>query len=1049
MKTIAQAVLALWMGASVCSQSTFTAQSFFTDLPLLSPSASSFEEASVLNFAYQTSWQGWSFIGGGICRNGSSLLGASQLAPLGSCVAFIEGGGSVKCQAVAGAAYARLKLRVAPAAAAGAAGPGRLQVRVNGALVGSLIPQSDAYQEYVTTPFAVTSPSLLVHIENPDPIASHMLLVDDVRVQGLSLWGDAGTWVIGGSPATAPPGPNDNVVIPQGVSVLAHGHMQAGLVEVHGQLAASGASDLVLEAKQIDIEGPGAELSAGSEGVPFLGSFTIELRGVGGFDKRLWVRNQGHLSLHGRDQTFDAGGGRRRTWTRLARDSSDPMLPKVLTLQQPCSWLPDDEIVITGTTAVTTDIPIQGEPGIQAEVRKVTSVSADGLTVTLESPPTFLHRGRRAQSMSSSLRTWVYEDSAEVGLLTHNIKIQGDSATSNVGAHVMVHKGQCCSSGVGGRVSLENVEFRRVGEASVVGRYPLHWHMCMADGFGQYARSCSVHGSHNRAVVIHGTDGVDVEGWSTYDTMGHTFFFEDGSEQHNVMANNLCVFARRPAANPTIPSDNQGVVAQNRSPSAFWITNPNNTIEGNVACDTVGTAYWFVTNPNVTGQSWQMVVSTPPGSPPHPFASIHPDTTPLGVFRNNCAHSCASGIDTHDKLDDSGNIVSHPWRPSSPAVLEGTTINDCWLGIYGGVTFHRDITHRDVKLVNCYQAMMLAGCETVEQSLIAIDTSGNAPAVGNVYVLYDGPGRLRNSYIHGYDDPAGAYSLFGHTDAALRHANHRFRELQFSGPNSNPWPKLNAWLGWQTELVTPQTTLRPNATPGFTGTIVAYEFFPGAGATILPNLAFYTMGGQYEVPWSSWLGMPTLPAPTLATWPGFYAEPVVSMARFAFVRLNYAGSSTHVDDTITVDRYLSGGAWPSVPHVQLVDARSMWTDTWPWRQYHLMANYGFPGLPNASYEMSWNNLPTSSERPIELIFDNKDPDWIYVGSDIRLTLRGIAAAVPGGAPLSVFSNGQPLAAVPPASLQSTTVTSYAISANGNDLLLKVVSTGQTDTIRIH
>ena len=65
---------------------------------------------------------------------------------------------------------------------------------------------------------------------------------------------------------------------------------------------------------------------------------------------------------------------------------------------------------------------------------------------------------------------------AEVGLLTRNVKFQGnplDSAENQYGAHIMIHSpgDESCI----GRI--ENVEFFNVGQAFKLGRYPIHFHM--------------------------------------------------------------------------------------------------------------------------------------------------------------------------------------------------------------------------------------------------------------------------------------------------------------------------------------------------------------------------------------------------------------------------------------------------------------------------------------------------------------------------------------------------------------------------------------------
>jgi len=65
---------------------------------------------------------------------------------------------------------------------------------------------------------------------------------------------------------------------------------------------------------------------------------------------------------------------------------------------------------------------------------------------------------------------------AEVGLLTRNIVFRGDpvtSRTSKYGAYIMLHSpgDESCI----GRI--EYVEFKHVGQAFKLGRYPINFHM--------------------------------------------------------------------------------------------------------------------------------------------------------------------------------------------------------------------------------------------------------------------------------------------------------------------------------------------------------------------------------------------------------------------------------------------------------------------------------------------------------------------------------------------------------------------------------------------
>jgi cell migration-inducing and hyaluronan-binding protein len=83
------------------------------------------------------------------------------------------------------------------------------------------------------------------------------------------------------------------------------------------------------------------------------------------------------------------------------------------------------------------------------------------------------------------------------------------------GGHVLVD-GEAATARVAG------VEFYRMGQTNVMGRYPLHFHrMKDAGGKRSYMRDSSVHRSFYRCVSVHGTHGALVSQNVAYDAIGH------------------------------------------------------------------------------------------------------------------------------------------------------------------------------------------------------------------------------------------------------------------------------------------------------------------------------------------------------------------------------------------------------------------------------------------------------------------------------------------------------------------------------------------------
>jgi hypothetical protein len=151
------------------------------------------------------------------------------------------------------------------------------------------------------------------------------------------------------------------------------------------------------------------------------------------------VRSVGMLDLHGRRQT---------SWTRL--DESVSPGASALRLAEPVDWLVGAQVLITPT-----------ELGTKEEVRRVAGVEDDGHTLLLDRPLTFAHSGawhwHDDHEQPSDLR-------AAVSLLDRNIVIQGDDASLERGSAFMY--GAHVGAFHGGVMRVENVEFRRTGQAA-------------------------------------------------------------------------------------------------------------------------------------------------------------------------------------------------------------------------------------------------------------------------------------------------------------------------------------------------------------------------------------------------------------------------------------------------------------------------------------------------------------------------------------------------------------------------------------------------------
>lgn len=207
-------------------------------------------------------------------------------------------------------------------------------------------------------------------------------------------------------------------------------------------------------------------------------------------------------------------------------------------------------------------------------------------------------------------------DQAAVAInLTRNIVVEGaeDDAwvSSRFGVHTMV-------MGLSSIVRLNGVEFRRVGQAGAIGRYPFHWHMLSYGGqnggnmgkpsdgtflgdanpANHYLKNCAIYDSGQRGTVIHGTCGVLVQRNVYHNITGHCVFLEDAAEERNTIEYNVVLGVSPPTSgNKLIDSDQTGGLFSGGS-TGFWLSNLNNIIRYNI-CIGAETPIWDVSGAQV------------------------------------------------------------------------------------------------------------------------------------------------------------------------------------------------------------------------------------------------------------------------------------------------------------------------------------------------------------------------------------------------------------------------------------------------------------------
>ncbi|CAG2235555.1 TEME2 [Mytilus edulis] len=228
--------------------------------------------------------------------------------------------------------------------------------------------------------------------------------------------------------------------------------------------------------------------------------------------------------------------------------------------------------------------------------------------IRVSSPLKFTHYGEIYKNVDMR---------GEVGLLTRNILFDTEDAegSTTYGGNLKVLKGFKS-------VHIENTEFNDLGQQEVLGRYPIHFHMCedvdADEATRPWIKHNSIHHSNSRCVTIHGTHGLIVEDNVCYMTKGHGYFLEDGGEKRTVLNGNL-----------GLGQEKGTLIKADKSPSTFWITNPLSNVTNNVAAGGEGRGYWF-TYPRIP---------TGPSADKGYMLKDEARHTVITEFDNNVAHS--------------------------------------------------------------------------------------------------------------------------------------------------------------------------------------------------------------------------------------------------------------------------------------------------------------------------------------------------------------------------------------------------------------------------
>jgi hypothetical protein len=435
------------------------------------------------------------------------------------------------------------------------------------------------------TAILATLVALLAIGNRSDPIAGAANARQSlVRSAKSGAWSSPTTWENGRVPSTG-----DRVLVRQGHQVLydvdskqvirvvkvagalrfatdRNTRLDVGLLRVEaGDEVTEEGFDCHDPAALSDHTAPRPTLEVGSPDRPVGAEFTalIRLTYCEGMNKEscpALVACGGRIELHGAPMS--------RTWVKLGAELREGSTEVVLA--EPVEgWRPGQRVLIPTTKLLGLFRYPNGKQEVIPTVRddsqteERTIASAFGSKVVLDKPVMHDHQA------SGDYR-------GEIANLSRNVVIES-ADPQGVRGHTMYHAN---STG-----SISYAEFRCLGKRGVLGRYALHFHLCRDTMRGAYVIGASIHDSENRWLTIHGTDYVVVRDCVGYNSLGHGFFLEDGTEVFNVFDRNLAVQARHAAPLPQqmLPFDeNEG--------AGFWWANSRNTFTRNVAveCDQYG-----------------------------------------------------------------------------------------------------------------------------------------------------------------------------------------------------------------------------------------------------------------------------------------------------------------------------------------------------------------------------------------------------------------------------------------------------------------------------
>jgi hypothetical protein len=390
----------------------------------------------------------------------------------------------------------------------------------------------------------------------------------------------------------------------------------------------------------------------------------------------------------------------------------------------------------------------------------------------------YFHWGQKQHFSTKNMGVISLEERAEVANLTRSIVIQadeedepideGNAEGSQVGGHVMVHHHDAFAR-------ISGVEFYRMGQAGILGRYPFHWHL-VGDGSEQFLQDSSIHESFQRCAVIHQTSNVNLQNNVCYNFKGHGYFLEDGSEINNEIINNLAINAKAPSSSKILLRSDNTTLGINEtsgrfpSVSGFWISHPSNQVTHNRVSGSIGSGFWMAFVKEFTDHHGQ---------------KTYPQTSATMSFNYNTAHSCKVGF-TWDGAP-TGELLNNPNNPNDralnqeyyvppkiPVFQKLTAFKNKLTGIYfRGHT----VVFKNAVLADNGWSFWVTNNQILKDSVVIGKTANQSSSIDFNYfndnrkdrfrktgvVLYDGPVEVHNTNFLNFSTQKTSYSINGET----------------------------------------------------------------------------------------------------------------------------------------------------------------------------------------------------------------------------------------------------------------------------------------------